>query len=143
MLAYSFLFCGIFCLASTVCLEFAVGNDGERKILGLFQPRLNRYRCFCYITYSVVVSRSASLIKIIITRPVNAVVEDIAIGAVGLGFDSLIGQIGHSVVNGSPPQSTTFLRSGVAQTLSRGDGPYSLSSHASASCQGKIEDLIF
>ena len=35
--------------------------------------------------------------------PVGEVIENIASGAAGLGFDSVTGQIGHSVANGSPP----------------------------------------
>ena len=35
-------------------------------------------------------------------RLVDAVVDDIAIGSVGPGFDSLSGQIEQSVANGSP-----------------------------------------
>ena len=40
------------------------------------------------------------------------VVKDIAIGAVGVGFDSRAGQMGNSVVKGSPC---------VVQALCRGD----------------------
>lgn len=29
LLGFSFLFCGVFCLASTACIEFAGGNDGK------------------------------------------------------------------------------------------------------------------
>ena len=39
---------------------------------------------------------------------VGEVVKDIAIGARGLGFDSLAGQIGHSVASGSSPLRLFF-----------------------------------
>ena len=41
------------------------------------------------------------------------------VNAGDLGFDSLVGRIGHSVVNGSPPLRRFF----AAEVLSRGDGP--------------------
>ena len=37
---------------------------------------------------------------------VSVVVTNIAFDAGGLGFDSRAGQIGHSVVNGSPPKKS-------------------------------------
>ena len=43
-------------------------------------------------------------------------VEDIVIGAIDLGFDCRVGQIGHIVANAA------FLRSCVAQALRREDG---------------------
>ena len=49
-------------------------------------------------------------------------VYDIAIIAVGQGFDSRDGQIGDSVTN-SVATAAMFLRSCVVQALSRGDGP--------------------
>ena len=56
------------------------------------------------------------------TGRVNSVVKHVSIGAEGLGFEFLVGQIVHSV---SRPQqlvtAATFLRSCVAQALSRGD----------------------
>ena len=52
-------------------------------------------------------------------------VKDIVIGAVGLGFDSRASQIGHGVVNGSPPLRRFFeLRNGIVQALSREDWTY-------------------
>ena len=36
-------------------------------------------------------------------RPVCVVVTDLAIGAIGLGLDSQVGQIGRSVAEFSPP----------------------------------------
>ena len=45
-------------------------------------------------------------------------VKDISICAAGRGFNSLAGQIGHSSAI-----AATFLRSCVAEALSRGDGP--------------------
>ena len=50
-------------------------------------------------------------------RLVSAVVEDIAVGSGGLGFDSRAGQIRLGVA------SSTFLRSCVAQALSCGNEP--------------------
>ena len=53
--------------------------------------------------------------------PVSSVVEDVAIGAEGLGFDSRACQIGHSVVNGSSLQRSFFGAASVAaQALSSG-----------------------
>ena len=40
--------------------------------------------------------------------PVDAVVKDIALGVEGQGFDSLAGQIGHSVGNGLLPLRRVF-----------------------------------
>ena len=45
----------------------------------------------------------------------------VTIGAGGLGFESRVGQIGHSVANGSPPLQC-FFRGVVALVLSRGNG---------------------
>ena len=61
-------------------------------------------------------------------RPLAQLLSAHAIGAEGLGFESRVGQIGTV----SPlATAATFLRSCVAQALSRGDGsPHSL--HASA-----------
>ena len=50
------------------------------------------------------------------------VVQDNAIGAKGLGFDSRADQSRHSVANGSPPLRRFFVAI-VAQALSRGVGP--------------------
>ena len=55
-------------------------------------------------------------------RLVSSVVKHV--GAEGLGFDSRVGQIGHSVTNGSLVATTAmFLRSSAAQALSGGGGP--------------------
>ena len=57
-------------------------------------------------------------------QPFSSAVERIVIDARGRGCNSLAGRIGHSVA--CRPQLVTaavFLRSCVAQTLSRGDGP--------------------
>ena len=43
-----------------------------------------------------------------VERPVDVVVRDMAAGAGGLGFDYRAVQIGHSVVNGSPPLRCFF-----------------------------------
>ena len=51
-------------------------------------------------------------------RPVSSVVKHTAVSAGGLGFDSRVGQIKHSV-NGSPPLSRFF----KAVLLSHGGGP--------------------
>ena len=63
--------------------------------------------------------------------------KDNAIDAGGLGFESLVGQIGTSVANGSPPLRYFF----GAVLLSRVYGPR-LSLHASAYFHGYNEDLI-
>ena len=64
-----------------------------------------------------------------VNRPVSSVVNYIAIGAGGLGFDSRADQIGRSIANGSPPLRRFF--GIVSHVLSCGDGPrHSL--HASA-----------
>ena len=41
-------------------------------------------------------------------RPVSSVVKDMTIGAGGLGFDSRVAQIGHSIDGGSPPLRRFF-----------------------------------
>ena len=61
-----------------------------------------------------------------------------AIGAGGLGYDSGVSRIGHSVANGSPP----LLRSCVAQRLSRRDEPHH-SLHASAKHREHSEDFFY
>ena len=48
-------------------------------------------------------------------------VKHIDTGTGGLRFDSLAGQIGHSVASGLPPLRRSF--GAVAQALSRRDGP--------------------
>ena len=68
-------------------------------------------------------------------RSVGVVVQDIAIGTRGRGFNYWTGQIGHNVAN-----PATFLRSCVAQALNREDGSrHSL--HASAKCRERNEDF--
>ena len=55
-------------------------------------------------------------------RKVSTVIEDIATGTGGLGFDSWAGQIGHSVTNSSPPRRCLF-GAVLSKELSRGDAP--------------------
>ena len=45
--------------------------------------------------------------------PGGTMVRDIAIGAVGLGFDSQAGQVGRSVVISSPPPIGRFFGAGL------------------------------
>ena len=68
-----------------------------------------------------------TILAIIYNLTVGAVLTDIVIAEGGLRFNYQAGQIGHSVAK----DSVMFLRSCVAQALSRGDGSrHSL--HASA-----------
>ena len=54
----------------------------------------------------------------------GVVVRDIAINEEDLGCDPRVGQIGHSVANGSPPLRRFFgVRRCAAQTLIRVNGP--------------------
>ena len=52
--------------------------------------------------------------KAILNQPVGGVVKDIANGAGGDQFDSRVGQIGHSVANGST-QQRYFFGSGLSR----------------------------
>ena len=44
----------------------------------------------------------------VLDQPVSSVFKRIDIGAGGLGLDSKAGEIGHGVVNGSPPSRRFF-----------------------------------
>ena len=56
-------------------------------------------------------------------RPVSAVIRDIAIDAVGLGFNSRASQIEHRVANRSPPPPRAYIPGGMhsPKYFSRGD----------------------
>ena len=47
-------------------------------------------------------------VYLVFNKPVGIVVKDIAVGIGGLRFDSLAGQIAHSVANGWPPLRPVF-----------------------------------
>ena len=56
-------------------------------------------------------------------RQIGAVVNDMAIGAGSMEFDSRVGQIEHSIADGLPPLHSDFrFRSCFALVLSSGDG---------------------
>ena len=73
-------------------------------------------------------------------RSFSSVASQIVISAGGLGLNSLAGQIG--TVSQWLATVAAFLRSCVAQALSRGDGPRH-SSHAFAQYRDYNENLIF
>ena len=67
--------------------------------------------------------------------------DDIAIGAGGLGLDSLADQVGYGFANSSPPLRRSFGAVLPRRKLAEMDSTNSL--HASAYCGEYNEDLIF